>query len=370
MNYLKFKIPTLTIFAFALFMGENVQSQPIHAEIFETSEAGNQLTPIQTVRLNKRNLYAYISLHPATKFQKITGFGGSFTQASASLLNQLSIDNRKKILEAYFSEQGANYSLTRTHINSCDFSTHNYAYNTTPGDTLLKQFDISEDEKGIIPMIQEAQRISKDGFKIIASPWTAPPWMKTNNSWKGGKLLPQYNKTWARYFEKYIKAYRQKGIDIWGITVENEPLGNDNNWESMLFSPEEMSEFVGNYLGPHLKETGLKEVVILGYDQNRGDELKKWADAMYKNPLAAKYFGGTAVHWYASTYHVFEESLNYTHQLAPTKHLINTEACVDAEVPKWKEDKWYWQKEATDWGWDWATEKDKYLHPKYAPVFR
>jgi glucosylceramidase len=219
-------------------------------------------------------------------------------------------------------------------------------------------------------MIKEAMKISKEGFKIISSPWTAPPWMKDNNDWRGGKLLPQYRDTWALYFEKYIKAYKNEGIDIWGVTVENEPLGNGNNWESMLFTPEEMTEFVKDFLGPHLEKSGMSSVKILGYDQNRGEELENWANVMYKDEASSKYFAGMAVHWYASTYDVFPASLQHTYKLAPKKYLINTESCVDAEVPHWKDDNWYWSKEATDWGWDWAPENDKYLHPKYVPVFR
>jgi glucosylceramidase len=76
------------------------------------------------------------------------------------------------------------------------------------------------------------------------------------------------------------------------------------------------------------------------------------------------------VHWYASTYDYFPEALQYAHRKAPDRHLINTEACVDAEVPRWQDDAWYWAKEATDWGWDWAPEDQKHLHPKYVPVFR
>jgi glucosylceramidase len=152
--------------------------------------------------------------------------------------------------------------------------------------------------------------------------------------------------------------------------VENEPLGNDKNWESMHFTPEEMTDFVRDFLGPRLEKDGFKKIKILGYDQNRGEELEKWAKVMFRDEASAKYFAGTAVHWYASTYDYFPASLQFTHKLAPQKHLINTESCVDAEVPKWKDDQWYWSKEATDWGWDWASEKDKYLHPKYVPVFR
>jgi glucosylceramidase len=193
--------------------------------------------------------------------------------------------------------------------------------------------------------------------------------MKDNNDWRGGKLLPEYYDTWALFFSKYIDAYQAEGIPIWGITVENEPLGNDNNWESMHYTPEEMSDFVKNHLGPKLESDG-HDVKILGYDQNRGEELKEWVGAMYKDDAAAKYFDGTAVHWYASTYDWFPDNLQYAHQAAPGKHLIQSEACVDAEVPKWRDDPWYWSKEATDWGWDWASEKDKYLHPKYVPVYR
>ena len=91
---------------------------------------------------------------------------------------------------------------------------------------------------------------------------------------------------------------------------------------------------------------------------------------MYRDEKAATYFAGTAIHWYESTYDFFPEALQYAHKKSPSKHLIQTEACVDSEIPHWNDDAWYWKKEATDWGWDWASEKDKHLHPKYAPVNR
>jgi glucosylceramidase len=193
--------------------------------------------------------------------------------------------------------------------------------------------------------------------------------MKDNNNWRGGKLLPEYYDTWALFFSKYLDAYRAEGIDIWGFTVENEPLGNDSNWESMHFTPEEMTEFVQNHLGPKLEADG-HNVKILGFDQNRDEQLKIWVDVMFANEETSKYFDGTAVHWYASTYEYFPEALQYAYNKAPGKHLINTEACIDAQVPRWNDDAWYWSKEATDWGWDWAPEDQKHLHPKYVPVFR
>ena len=340
----------------------------LNFEVYETSAQGNSLTKIKAFSTDKNGVK--INLNPKVKFQTITGFGGAFTESSAYLLNRLSAKNRRKIMEAYFSENGANYSLTRTHINSCDFSLKHYAYDMFEGDKNLDHFSIEEDlTNHLIPMILEAKSISKDGFNIIASPWTAPPWMKDNKAWVGGKLLPEYNNTWALYFSKYLDAYKKVGIDIWGLTVENEPHGNGNNWESMLFSPKEMTDFVQNHLGPKLEKDGKGEVKIFGYDQNRAG-LKEWVDEMYKDEKSSKYFSGTAIHWYESTYEYFPEALQYAHNKAPHKFLIETEGCVDSEIPKWNDDAWYWEKEATDWGWDWASEKEKYLHPKYAPVNR
>jgi len=339
----------------------------LEAEIYETSESGNKLTRITDfIEVADK---VDIQIIPDEKFQTITGVGGSFTEASAYLLNQLSQENRNKILEAYFGDTGARYSLTRTHMNSCDFSLGNYSYASVEGDVDLEHFSIERSMDDLIPMIKDAMAVSEDGFKIISSPWTAPPWMKNNNDWRGGRLLPEYYDTWALFFSKYIDAYLEQGIEIWAFTVENEPLGNDYNWESMHFTPQEMNDFVKNHLGPRLRADG-QNTKILGYDQNRDEELIEWVDAMYDDKKAAEYYDGTAVHWYGSTFYYFPDALQYAHQKAPDKHLIQTEACIDDEVPRWKDDLWYWSKEATDWGYHWAPAERKHLHPPYVPVFR
>jgi len=357
----------ISLFLLSLLAACSSSDQKITVEIFETSANGNQLKEIET-SLTKENA-VLIQILPEQKYQTIIGFGGSFTEASASLLNRLSPEKRQQVLEAYFGKEGADYTLTRTHMGSCDFSLSNYSYAPVENDQDLNHFSIDEDLDDIIPMIRDAQMISEDGFKIISSPWTAPPWMKDNHDWKGGKLLPGYYNTWAMYFSKYLEACKNEGIPIWGITVENEPLGNNNNWESMHFTAGEMAAFVLEYLGPALKKDH-PDVKMLAYDQNRGKELEEWAKVFYGNPESAKYVDGFAVHWYASTIDWFSESLNFTHNMAPGKYIIQTEACVDAEVPHWNDDNWYWSKEATDWGWDWATDDQKYLHPKYVPVYR
>lgn len=341
--------------------------EPLKISVVETSATGSKLEVVNlTTEIKSSDT---IRINPEVTFQKITGFGGAFTQSSAHLFQKLSTDNQKAILDAYFSEEGANYSLTRTHMNSCDFSTEHYSYASVDGDTALEHFSIEHDLADVIPMINAAKSVSKDGFKILASPWTAPIWMKDNKAWNGGKLLPQYYPTWAKFFSKYHQAYAAEGIDIWGFTVENEPLGNDANWESMHYTPQEMGDFVKNHLGPQLQADEI-DANILVYDQNRGKELEEWAEHLLGDEDVLKYTYGTAVHWYTSTIDWMPQSLQFVHKLAPDKAIIHTEGCIDAEIPHWKEDAWYWQKEATDWGFEWAKDEDKADHPKYVPVYR
>ena len=365
------KLTNYLFYSFLLIMMIScaTKEDQLVVEVYETSASGNNLTKLENFSSDNNKVETIqIKLLPNQKKQTITGFGGSFTEASAYLLNRLSKKNKDSIIEAYFGESGSKYSLTRTHMNSCDFSLSQYSYAPVEGDKELKHFTIEEDKDDIIPMIKDAMAVSKDGFKILTSPWTASPWMKDNNNWVGGKLLPEYYDTWALFFSKYVTAYKNEGIDIWGFTVENEPLGNGNNWESMHYSPDEMTNFVQNHLGPKL-DADYPNVKILGYDQNR-EHLNEWVDSQYKNEETSKYFDGTAIHWYASTFHYYPEELQYAHNKSPNKYLIQSEACIDAEVPVWMDDAWYWKKEATDWGWDWAPEQDKHMHPKYAPVHR
>jgi len=346
---------------------KNQADRKLKVSVFETSRSGNKLTEIQidsTTKVSSR-----ITLDSSKTYQTYTGFGGAFTESSAYLLNKLSQANRDKIINAYFGPDGAKYSLQRTHMNSCDFSLDQYSYAPVEDDMTLEHFTIAEDTADLIPFIKDAMKASEDGFKLFASPWTAPPWMKTNNDWVGGELDLKYYDTWALFFSKYVDAYKDEGIDIWGFTVENEPLGNGNNWESMHYTPKQMTDFVVNHLGPQLEKDGKGDLVILGYDQNRS-HLKEWVDEMYRDDTARKYFDGTAVHWYDSTFEIYGDELVYAHQKAPNKYLIETEGCIDAEVPVWQDDDWYWRKEATDWGYDWAPEEDKHLHPKYSPVYR
>lgn len=341
--------------------------------VFETSRRGGRFHEVPEATVdsweNPQSEVVHVRVNADQRKQQIEGFGGSFTDASAYLVQQMSDAQRTKIMKAYFAEEGANYSLTRTHMNSCDFSRFHYSYADVEGDMKLEHFNMDQDREFLFPMIQSAQEISKDGFKLIASPWTAPPWMKDNNDWVGGHLRKEMQPTWANFFVKYAKECLAERVPLWGFTVENEPHGNGNNWESMHYSPDEMTEFVQAHLGPALEANDLGHLNVLGYDQNRAG-LDDWVGSMYRDSASAKYFDGTAIHWYESTYDHFPDDLDRAHAAAPEKLLIETEGCIDSEVPVWQDDDWYWQKEATDWGFTWREKDKKYLHPKYSPVHR
>ncbi|MFN3200771.1 MAG: glycoside hydrolase family 30 protein [Bradymonadia bacterium] len=373
-------------------------TEPPRVRVLLTSSAGDAMREVSTGSMVERAKgddskgTAHIVVHPDRKRQVFQGVGGSLTQASAAALKTVSAKNRQAILEAYFGADGARLALSRTHIASSDFSEYSYTY-APEADPELKGFSIHEDRKnGLLELITDAQKIAGARFKMIASPWTAPPWMKDSQKFfeppkgRGGKLLPEHYETFARYFVKYIQAYKAAGVDIWAVTPVNEPQGNNGTWESMEMSPEEQREFV-RVLGRTLRAAGL-DTRILIFDQNRG-EMPEYTKVLFGDKEVASLVYGTAVHWYNSTFKVYEEVLDAEHARYPDKVIIHSEGTIDSVSGKascdqacpqppcgceelyawWQADDWYWKKEATDWGWDWAPDR-RDIHPKYAPAFR
>ncbi len=346
------------------------QTDLSNATIVQTSAAGDNLKDVGNVALSKKAASGIplININPEQKFQKIAGFGGAFTGSSAYLINKLNKIKREQIIKAYFSPNGADYSLMRTQIGGSDFSVTSYSYDDTPGDTNLVDFSIKKDLEYLIPLIKEAQKASKNDIKILASPWTAPKWMKDNDAWYGGSLKPEYYQTWALYLSKYIKAYQKEGINIWALTPENEPLGNDSHWDSMIFTPEQMRDLIKNNIGPQFAKDKIDSRIFI-YDQNC-DAAEQWANIILSDPGAAKYVYGTAIHWYSSTISWFPDVLEEIHNKFPGKQILHTEGCIDSQVPVWNNDAWYWEKTGKDWGYKFASEKEKPLHPIYRPVYR
>ncbi len=269
---------------------------------------------------------ATIAVDSAVRYQTIEGFGGAFTEAAANTLYRLPEDVQAEVLSAYFdSAIGHGYTLCRTHINSCDFSLGNYAYTEVDGDTELKHFSIERDKQELIPMIQRASALSNAGFRLFASPWSPPAWMKTTGKMnEGGKLRPEYRAAWANYYARYIQEYDKVGVPIWGLTVQNEPEATQT-WDSCIYTAAEERDFVRDYLGPTLVKQGLSNVKIIIWDHNR-DELFIRAKTVLDDPDATKYVWGVGFHWYVADRF---ENVEMVHDAYPDKVLLLTEACVE-----------------------------------------
>lgn len=267
-----------------------------------------------------------VFVDPARQFQVLEGFGGAFTEAAAVTLQKLSPGNRERALRAYFDRRdGHGYSLCRTHINSCDFALGNYAYTEVPGDVELKHFSIDRDRRALLPLIRDAQKIAGEEFKLFASPWSPPAWMKTNGQMnRGGKLKPEYRDAWARYYVHYIEEYAKEGVAIWGLTVQNEPAAVQP-WDSCEYTAEEERDFVRDHLGPTLQKARLGHVKIMIWDHNR-DLIVERVQPAYEDPEAAKYIWGAAFHWYG---HDRFDNIQLVHDAWPDKQLLFTEGCQE-----------------------------------------
>ncbi len=267
--------------------------------------------------------YPTIMIDPDKTFQSIVGFGGAFTDAAAITWGKLPRAAQEEMLKACFDPvEGNGYTLCRTNINSCDYSEKMYTYDDVAGDKKLEHFDIAHDKEFRIPMIQRALQIAHGNIKIFASPWSPPAWMKTNNNMLyGGKLLPEYDQTWADYFVKFIKAYGAEGIPIWGVTVQNEAMAVQV-WESCIYTANEEKDFVRDYLGPTFAKNKLGDTKIMIWDHNRGIMYQR-AEAAYEDPEASKYIWGTAFHWYVGDHF---DNVRMVHDAFPDKKLLYTEA--------------------------------------------
>ncbi len=263
-----------------------------------------------------------VIVDPARTFQTMEGIGGALTDAAAETFYKLPEKRQQELIDAYYDPvKGIGYTMGRTHIHSCDFSSDMYTY-VEPGDRELKTFSVAHDQKFRIPLIKRAMG-AQPRLKLFASPWSPPAWMKTNDDMlHGGKLIEKHADTWARYYVKFIEAYAAQGIPMWGLTVQNEPMAVQT-WESCIFTAEEERDFVKNHLGPVLASAGLSGLKLMVWDHNR-TLLYQRASMVLGDPEAARYIWGTAYHWYVGA----DPSVaGLVHDAFPDKAIFFSEGC-------------------------------------------
>jgi glucosylceramidase len=279
---------------------------------------------------------ASIFVDPSHRFQTFIGIGGAITDAAAETFYKLPEAKQKEILRAYYdSSKGIGYTLARTNINSTDFSRESYTY-VAKNDTSLKTFSVKHDEKYRIPLIKTAIKKAGDDLTIYASPWSPPAWMKDNDDMlHGGHLKTEFYQDWAKYFVKFIKAYQKHDINIWGVTVQNEPMAVQT-WESCIYTADQERDFVKNALGPAFQKSGLNNKKIMIWDHNRGLMYQR-ASTVLNDPEAAKYVWGVAFHWYVRDNF---QNVRRVHEAFPKTHLLFTEGTTFpfdiSKVHEWK----------------------------------
>jgi len=276
----------------------------------------------------------------ATKtFQSIDGFGYCLTGGSASLINSLPAPEQNKLLHELFGkdEAGIGVSYLRISIGASDLSSTTFTYDDMPDgqtDPSLQHFTIEKEKQDLIPVLKKILAINP-GIKILGSPWSAPTWMKTNNSFKGGSLKPECYSVYARYFVKYVQAMKVEGINLDAITPQNEPL-HGGNVPSMVMQASEQATFIGNNLGPAFKAAAIKTRIIV-YDHNC--DHPDYPLTIFNDAAAKKYVDGSAFHLYKGSI----DALSQVHDSYPDKNVYFTEQWTGGGSNFAEELKWHVQ---------------------------
>ncbi|MBS1567611.1 MAG: glucosylceramidase, partial [Bacteroidetes bacterium] len=265
-----------------------------------------------------------ISVDTTQTYQSVDGFGYCLTGGSAYLINHMGGADRNALLRELFANDSGciGVSYLRVSIGASDLNASVFTYDDMgPGqtDTALASFSLSTDTYDLIPVLKQIVAINPN-IKILGSPWTAPVWMKNNNSSIGGSLQTQYYGVYANYFVKYIQAMKAQGIRIDAITPQNEPM-NPNNNPSMTMSATEEAAFIKNNLGPAFKAAGLDTKIII-FDHNCGNP--EYPLAIINDAAALNYIDGTGFHLYGGDI----SALTTIHNAAPNKNVYFTEQWV------------------------------------------
>lgn len=258
-----------------------------------------------------------INVDSTTTYQTIDGFGFALTGGSAAVINAMPADQSNALIKELFATDstGINISYIRLTLGASDMSATPFTYDDSGPDVNLQNFSISM-ETDLIPVLKKIIALNPN-IKILACPWSAPAWMKSNNNLSGGSLLPQYYSVYANYFVKYIQAMKAQGITIDAVTPQNEPLNAYNN-PAMLEVDTAETNFIGNYLGPAFQAAGITTKIIC-YDHNC--DHPEYPEYVLKDATANKYVDGSAFHLYAGDI----SALTTVHNAYPNKNIYFTE---------------------------------------------
>lgn len=314
---------------------------PVTLDVWQSDASGMQDVQAQSdITLGAVSEGAInVRVDDSLKYQPYLGVGASFSDSSASLLMDLKTSNPSRYDElmtrVFSTTEGEGLSMWRVPMGASDFTEAAHWTNADvqgPAGDPLANFGLTSHDTGhIIPVIQDALAINPD-LKIIASPWTAPAWMKTNNSLlcntnnQDSELLPAYYGTWADYFVQWIQAYQAEGIPIWAITPQNEPKYCPETYTGMSWSESQMLDFVNTDLYPALQQASL-DPKILGFDHNF--TYSSFAEAMVTG-TSSTVMDGLAWHCYDNN--ADPAFMTKLRNMDPSRMVIETE-CSSNTLP-------------------------------------
>ena len=301
--------------------------------------------PVQFEQARERGLenrweWETVSVYPDYRYAAVEGYGCALTESACSLLYAMPAEDRRRLLEAWFAPQGAGARYVRVHADSCDYSLTEYqAVRDVLADPELETFDISRDEKYIIPAIREACAVAGRDLEVMLSPWSPPAEWKTppyidvpctvtvdgvpRSRCGGGALRPEYYRPWARYLVKYLLAYLERGVNVTMLTPQNETYAYVD-WDSCVWSPEEMREFICRHLAPEMRAAGVADRVgIYLWDFNK-DHMVDFVDSAM-SPELREAVAGVALHWYSGDHF---PQIAMIAQKYPEFTLVHSESCI------------------------------------------
>ncbi|WP_457319859.1 glycoside hydrolase family 30 protein [Roseateles sp. P5_E11] len=268
---------------------------------FLTTADQQQLLAPSEVSKSANKADAVIRIDPKRQHQRIAGFGAAITEGSAWLIRHgMSEPQRDALMRELFTREdnGLGFELTRLTIGASDFSRRHYSLDDMPPgqtDPELKNFSLNTERADVIPVVKLALALNPK-LQVMASPWSAPGWMKTTDSLVQGQLKPEFYGAFARYMVRYVESMRAEGVPIFALTLQNEPHFEPPDYPGMRMTPATRATVVGQHLGPLLKAQGLK-TQILEWDHNWDEP---WSPlSMLSDATARKYVSGVAWHCYA-----------------------------------------------------------------------
>lgn len=270
------------------------------------------------------------------KRQEILGFGGCFNELGWDALQKTKEEVREGFLKELYGAEGCAFNMGRVPIGANDFSLEWYSCDDTDGDYELKDFNVERDKKYTVPFIRAAQKYCPD-LTLFASPWSPPAWMKTKKVYNFGRIRMEEPvlDAYARYFVKFVEAYKELGIPVTMVHVQNEPMA-DQKFPSCLWHGSDMRDFIKGYLGPAFEKSGLDTQIWLGTINGPFSDFRsgfgapyeefydQFANTILSDKDARKYLTGVGVQWGG------KHQLEQIEASFPEMHIMQTESeCGD-----------------------------------------